>query len=172
LHAKNAVFNQPGGKSLNISQKLGKVLTKREMTLAVAESCTGGMVGGMITAAPGSSRYFAGGVIAYDDRIKRRILKVPGSLLRRQGAVSGQTAIAMARGVKRIFKTDCAIAVSGVAGPGGGTKEKPVGLVVIGVAVKNSVRVSEIRVKGNRQQVRRKTVEESLKLLISLIKQE
>ena len=156
-------------KSLNISQRLGKILVKKSMTLAVAESCTGGMVGGVITAVPGSSRYFAGGVIAYDDRIKRRVLKVPRSLLRRHGAVSGQTVIAMARGVKRLFKTDCAIAVSGVAGPGGGTKEKPVGLVVIAGAVKNIVRVFEIRIKGNREQVRRKTVEESLKLLIGLM---
>jgi PncC family amidohydrolase len=156
-------------KSLNISQRLGKILVKKSMTLAVAESCTGGMVGGVITAVPGSSRYFAGGVIAYDDRIKRRVLKVPRSLLRRHGAVSGQTVIAMARGVKRLFKTDCAIAVSGVAGPGGGTQEKPVGLVVIAGAVKNIIRVFEIRIKGNREQVRRKTVEESLKLLIGLM---
>ena len=159
-------------KSLNTSQSLGKILEHKNMTLAVAESCTGGMVGGMITAVPGSSRYFVGGVIAYDDRIKRSVLGVPGSLLRRYGAVSVQTVIAMARGVKRIFKTDCAIAVSGIAGPGGGTKEKPVGLVVIGAAVKKNVRVSEIRIKGNRQQVRRKTVEESLKLLKGLVEQE
>jgi PncC family amidohydrolase len=127
------------------------------------------MVGGAITAVPGSSRYFAGGVIAYDDRIKRSVLKVPASLLRRHGAVSEQIVIAMARGVKRLFKTDCAIAVSGIAGPGGGTKKKPVGLVCIAAAANNSIRVSEIRIKGNRGQVRRKTVEESLKLLINLM---
>ncbi|MBN1131404.1 MAG: CinA family protein [Chitinispirillaceae bacterium] len=166
----SAVFNLSGGKSLNSARILGKALGKRNMTLAVAESCTGGMVGGAITAVPGSSRYFAGGVIVYEDRVKRRVLKVPASLLKRYGAVSRPAVIAMARGVKRLFKTDCAIAVSGVAGPGGGTRGKPVGLVFIAAAVNNTVHVSEARLKGNRGEIRRKAVETSLKQLINLMK--
>jgi PncC family amidohydrolase len=156
---------------LNISRKLGKILSERKMTLAVAESCTGGLVGGAVTAVPGSSRYFAGGVTAYGNRVKSEILDVPYVVLRRYGAVSGPTVIAMARGAQRLFKTDCAVAVSGIAGPGGGTRDKPVGLVCMAVAVNDLVCASEIKVKGSREGVRRKAVEESLKLLITLVEQ-
>jgi PncC family amidohydrolase len=154
-----------------LSEKVGKILLKKGLTLAVAESCTGGMVSGAVTAVPGSSRYFTGGVIAYHDRIKRNILKVPLATLMRHGAVSGPTVAAMVRGVQRLFKTDCAIAVSGVAGPDGGTRKKPIGLVYIAVAVKNdSVHARKYRFKGSREEVRNRALESSLKLLITSIK--
>jgi PncC family amidohydrolase len=152
-----------------LSKRAGSLLAKRRMTIAVAESCTGGMIGGIITAVPGSSRYFLGGVIAYDNRIKRRVLHVPQATLNRHGAVSGQTVAAMARGVKRLFKTRCAIAVSGVAGPEGGTKGKPVGLVYIAVVVGNIAKKYECRFSGTRSVIRRQTVEESLRRLIRLL---
>jgi PncC family amidohydrolase len=153
----------------NLSKTLGKNLVKKRMTIAVAESCTGGMLGSAITAVPGASHYFLGGVIAYDNRIKRSVLKVPQATLDRHGAVSGQTVAAMARGVKRLFKTDCAIAVSGVAGPGGGTKDKPVGLVYIAVVARNIAKKYECRFSGTRAGIRRQTVEESLWRLIRLL---
>jgi len=153
----------------HLSKKAGNILAKKRMTLAVAESCTGGMIGVAITDVPGSSRYFPGGVIAYDNRIKRSVLKVPQATLDRHGAVSGQTVIAMARGVKRLFKTDCAIAVSGVAGPDGGTKDKPVGLVYIAVVARNIAKKYECSFSGTRAGIRRQTVEESLWRLIRLL---
>ena len=154
-----------------LSKTLGKILLKKGLTLAVAESCTGGMVGAVITAVPGSSRYFAGGVIAYQNPIKRNILKVPQATLTRHGAVSGPAVTAMARGVQRLFNADCALAVSGVAGPGGGTRRKPVGLVYIAVTVKHgSVRVLKYQFKGSRGEIRNRALASSLKLLITSLK--
>jgi PncC family amidohydrolase len=153
---------------LQLSKKLGTILLKKGLTLAVAESCTGGKVGGLITAVPGSSRYFTGGITAYQNRIKRKILKVPQATLIRHGAVSEPAVTAMVRGVQRLFKADCALAVSGIAGPGGGTREKPIGLVYIAVSVKHrGVRVLKCRFKGSREAIRNHALEGSLKLLIT-----
>jgi PncC family amidohydrolase len=151
------------------SRRIGKLLTKKKLSLAVAESCTGGMVGSAITDIAGSSRYFAGGVIAYDNSIKRRVLKVPQTTLDNYGAVSSQTVRAMARGAQRLFKADCAIAVSGIAGPGGGTEEKPVGLVYIGIAVRKKGFDFECRFKGTRREIRLKTVEQALKKIVEIV---
>jgi PncC family amidohydrolase len=154
---------------LPCSKHLGKILIEKKFTLAVAESCTGGMVGSAITEVAGSSNYFAGGVIAYDNCVKQQLLKVPKATLRKYGAVSAQTACAMARGAQRVLTTDCAIAITGIAGPGGGTKEKPVGLVYIGIAIKNKVRSFEYKFKGNRTHIRSQAVEHALKRLIQLL---
>lgn len=156
-------------KKYKLSEKLGKLLIKKDMSLAVAESCTGGMIGGVITAVAGSSRYFRGGVIAYDNSVKHDLLKVPQSTIDKFGAVNGETVRAMARGAQRLLRTDCAIAVSGIAGPGGGTNEKPVGLVYIGIAVKRNIWDFECRFKGTRQQIRLKAVEHALKRLYQLL---
>jgi PncC family amidohydrolase len=152
-----------------LSRRLGLSLTEKNLTLAVAESCTGGMVGGAITSIPGSSSYFRGGVIAYDNEVKRRLLRVPARVLDRSGAVSAGTVISMARGAQKLLAADCAIAVSGVAGPGGGTKEKPVGLVFIGIAVKNRARAFKERFKGTRAHLREQTVKRALELLIEAL---
>jgi PncC family amidohydrolase len=114
---------------------LAAALTARHWTLATAESCTGGLIGAAITDLPGASAYFLGGIIAYDNRIKNQLLGVPETILAAHGAVSAQTVEAMAAGARRQLSADCAIAVSGVAGPDGGTPEKPVGLVYIGWAL-------------------------------------
>jgi len=102
------------------------ILTNGDRTLATAESCTGGMIGAAITSMAGSSQYYRGGVIAYDNAVKRRVLGVAPRILSKHGAVSGPTVLAMARGARKLLGTDCAIAVSGIAGPGGGSPAKPV----------------------------------------------
>lgn len=152
-----------------LSKKTGRALLGNKMTLAVAESCTGGMLGSAITAIPGASRFFLGGVIAYDNRIKRKVLGVRGITLERHGAVSRQTVLEMAAGVKRLFKADCSIAVSGIAGPGGGTDKKPTGLVYIAVIVKTAGKAFEYRFKGPRDRVRKEAVSEALSLLFRLL---
>jgi PncC family amidohydrolase len=153
-----------------LSENLGRILKKKSLTLAVAESCTGGMIGGAITEIAGSSEYFLGGIISYDNSIKRDILGVSQKVLEQYGAVSGQTVIAMAKGVQGLMKADCAIAVSGVAGPGGGTKEKPVGLVYIGIAIGKQCWSFVCRFKGTRTEIRKKTVSEGLRRLIEKLK--
>lgn len=152
-----------------LSKKLGSILKNKKLTLAIAESCTGGMVGAAVTEIAGSSAYFLGGIIAYDNRIKRDILGVSEKVLATFGAVSGETVLAMAKGVQKLMKTDCAIAVSGVAGPGGGTKDKPVGLVYIGIAVNKKYWSFEYRFSGSRKEIREKTVGEGLKRMIERV---
>jgi nicotinamide-nucleotide amidase len=110
-------------------------LMARKQVLGTAESCTGGLIGAFCTALPGSSEWFGGGIIAYSNDIKQRLLNVPQSVLERHGAVSLETARDMALGALSALKVDCAISVTGVAGPGGGSAEKPVGTVVIGLVV-------------------------------------
>jgi PncC family amidohydrolase len=117
--------------SVPVERVLGRVLLKRGLTLAVAESCTGGLVGDRLTNVAGSSRYFRGGVIAYSDGVKKKLLGVKEQTLRKWGAVSEQTVREMATGVCSRLGADVGVAVSGIAGPGGGTKVKPVGLVYV-----------------------------------------
>ncbi len=137
-------------------------------TLAVAESCTGGLLGGTITSVPGSSAAFLGGVIAYNDGAKVAHLGVDERLLHDgHGAVSAAVAEAMAHGVRDKFGADLAISVSGIAGPGGGSKRKPVGMVWIAVAGPGKrLNVHRIQVPGDRETVRRATVVEALKLAL------
>jgi PncC family amidohydrolase len=153
------------------SRKLGKALRKKKLTLAVAESCTGGLIGGAITGVAGSSDYFQGGVISYDNRIKAQVLGVPQRVLDKHGAVSAQTVVAMARGVRKLMRTDCAIAVSGIAGPGGGTKEKPVGLVYLGIAIRRRAYAFEERFKGNRDDIREQAVKKAFERMIEMLDQ-
>ncbi len=145
---------------------LGGLLAKRKLSVSVAESCTGGMIGAALTSVPGSSAWFRGGVIAYANTVKQRLLGVPSSILDKKGAVSAETVEAMARGAQRLFATDCALAVSGVAGPGGGTKEKPVGLVYVGLACGKKVRSFEYRFRGDRREIRERAVREAIKMMI------
>lgn len=112
---------------------VGKLLTDKKMTIAVAESCTGGFLGKLITDIPGSSAYFLGGVIAYSNDIKIKLLNVQAEIIRRHGAVSEQTASYMANGVRTLTGADIGVAITGIAGPDGGTPEKPVGLIYIGL---------------------------------------
>ena len=116
------------------AERLGSLATERGLSIATAESCTGGLIGHAITAVPGSSAYYAGGVISYADSVKSSQLAVPAATIERHGAVSAQVAVAMAEGARAALGTDLAVAVTGVAGPDGGTPAKPVGLTYIAVA--------------------------------------
>jgi PncC family amidohydrolase len=137
-----------------VAVNLGIALCKRKLFVSVAESCTGGMVGAALTSVSGSSAYFAGGIVAYTNEIKRRVLGVPESVLNKKGAVSAGCVEAMAMGVQKLFRTECSIAVSGIAGPDGGTKKKPVGLVYVGIAAGKNVQSYKYLFKGNRAAVR------------------
>lgn len=133
--------------------------------LAVAESCTGGLLGGRLTAIPGSSDVFVGGVIAYDDAVKRALLDVPPAVLERHGAVSEETVHAMARGAQRRFGVACALAITGIAGPAGGTPEKPVGTVWLAVRRGETGRAVRRVFPGPRDNVRARSAQAALDLL-------
>jgi PncC family amidohydrolase len=144
---------------------IARILLARRWTVAVAESCTGGLIGAAITANAGASAYFHGGVIAYDNRIKTAVLGVPDCVLQEHGAVSGECVEAMAQGVCRLMRADCAIAVSGIAGPAGGTPEKPVGLVYIGVSVGGRTVSARHLFDGDRNAVRLAAADRALRML-------
>jgi nicotinamide-nucleotide amidase len=149
----------------SIEKVVGYLLTMHNATIAVAESCTGGGLGSRLTRVPGSSDYFAGGVIAYSNDLKKRLLGIKSSLLARHGAVSEEVARAMAVGVRAKCGTDYGIGVTGVAGPGGGTVEKPVGTVFIAVAGEGGVRARRLELAGGRSTIRRASVQAALDLL-------
>jgi nicotinamide-nucleotide amidase len=141
----------------------------RGLTIATAESCTGGLVSARLTSVPGSSEVFVGGVVAYDNRIKGEALDVPAELLARHGAVSAETAAAMAAGVRRTLGADVGVSVTGVAGPGGATDQKPVGLVYLHAETPDASRGVELRLPGNRDAVRRRAAASALHLLRRLL---
>jgi nicotinamide-nucleotide amidase len=154
---------------LSIIKNIGEILTARKWTLATAESCTGGLISAAITDMAGSSQFFKGSVIAYDNIVKMSLLNVSESTLVSYGAVSSQTVEAMANGICNRLQTECALSVSGIAGPGGGTAEKPVGLVYIGLKIKDRIQSFEHYYEGNRRQIRNAVVNCALlHLLINL----
>jgi nicotinamide-nucleotide amidase len=134
-----------------LEEVVGELLVSRRLKLAIAESVTGGMIAELITSVPGASRYFVLGVTAYSNAAKESALGVPENLLDEKGAVSSEVAIEMARGVKERGLADIGLSTTGIAGPSGGTKEKPVGLVFIGLATHSKVDAREIRFSGNRE---------------------
>ena len=148
------------------AEKLVKVLTEKKLTCATAESCTGGGVGYAITSVSGASAVFWGGVISYDNSVKHGSLGVPVEILKTKGAVSSECASAMADGVRQRMGTDLAVSITGIAGPGGGTTEKPVGLVWFGVASKADVRAEKMIFSGDRDAVRSSAIEHALQLLV------
>jgi PncC family amidohydrolase len=145
---------------------LAERLGERHLTLAVAESCTGGLVATMITDQPGSSAYFRGGVVSYADEAKQHLLEVPAALLSAHGAVSSEVAAAMAVGVRKQLQTDLGASVTGIAGPGAEGTRKPVGLTYVGVASPGRTRVLEHRFAGDRWAVRQAAAEALLELLL------
>ena len=150
---------------------LGAALSASGRTVAVAESCTGGLLGGAITSVPGSSLYFSGGVVAYGNPAKTSLLGVPPDLLAARGAVSREVALAMAEGVLSLFRADLAIAVTGVAGPGGGSRGKPVGTVWVAVVAPGGVRhAHRFRFPGGRDAVRRESVRASLGIAADVLR--
>ena len=140
-------------------------LKKRKITISTAESCTGGLVSNTLTNIAGSSEYFKCGVVSYSNKSKIELIGVSDKTLKKYGAVSAQTAKEMALGIKDISKTDIGISTTGIAGPSGGTDEKPVGLVYIGLAIKNKVHTKKFIFHGNRIEIKRKSCEQVLKLI-------
>ena len=114
---------------MKLEEKVGELLKAKKLSLSTAESCTGGGIAALITSVPGSSEYFNGSIVAYSNEIKMSLLHVSAETLEKHGAVSRETVTEMVKGAMKTLKTDCAVATSGIAGPGGGTPEKPVGLV-------------------------------------------
>ena len=157
----------PGEKALEVI--VGRLLEQREMTLAVAESCTGGLVSHRITNVPGSSAYYSGSITAYSNEIKEVILRVQHRTLVHYGAVSEQTVLEMARGVRDLFQANVGLAVTGIAGPGGGTPEKPVGLVYVGLAAPDGEWVERYMWNGNRAENKEYSAEALLDLLHSYL---
>lgn len=148
-----------------IEEVIGKSLTRKKWTLAIAESCTGGQISRRITGVPGSSRYFLGGIVAYRNRIKTELLGVPKATLFSEGAVSSQTALAMAKGVCRRFNARLGIAVTGIAGPGGGTRRKPVGLVYLAICGPGRCQAWKELFTGDREQIQERATQKALEYL-------
>lgn len=119
---------------------VGELLKKKKLTVSTAESCTGGSIAARFTSIAGSSEYFTGGIVAYSNEVKMEILHVSPDTLKEHGAVSEETVVEMVKGAMKALKTDCAVATSGIAGPGGGTPEKPIGTVWIAAGYKNEIR--------------------------------
>lgn len=153
-----------------LSEVLGDSLRERELTVSSAESCTGGNIAHRITQVPGSSAYFMGSVVSYSNDVKASVLGVSRDEIARYGAVSRQVVEAMAKGVAKLMHTECSIATSGIAGPNGGTKFKPVGTVWIAAKYKEQV-VSECRIfEGTRNQVIESATNHALVMLINLLR--
>ncbi len=136
------------------------------MRLAIAESCTGGWISHLVTNVPGSSDYLDSAVVCYSNASKTDLLGVPGALLRQRGAVSAETAVAMAEGVRGRRSTDIGLAVTGIAGPGGGSPEKPVGLVFFGLASSERAIARRRRFGGGRLAIKRQAADVALELVI------
>ncbi|MFH1338378.1 MAG: nicotinamide-nucleotide amidohydrolase family protein [Candidatus Omnitrophota bacterium] len=141
------------------------LLIKKNKTLAVAESCTGGLLANMLTNVPGSSKYFLLGIVAYGNQAKISLLNVPGKVIKRYGAVSRQVAGLMAQNVTKSASCDYGIGITGIAGPGGGTARKPAGTVFISVAGKGKTDTKKFYFSGSRLVVKRKTVLKALSML-------
>lgn len=154
---------------MQLTQATVDDLLKKQLTLSVCESCTGGMLGSMLTALPGSSRYFSGGIIAYSNDIKQRIVGVSLKTLSRYGAVSSKVAKEMAQGVRRKFKTDLGLAITGIAGPSGGTRKKPVGTVFICIAADKKLYMEHHIFTGKRSQIRKAACNSALRFLRTLL---
>lgn len=156
----------------NLAVRVGAVMLHEKITLSTAESCTGGGIAAAITAIPGSSAYFKGGIVSYTNDIKHRLLGVRLDTLDRYGVVSKQTVIEMARGAMNTLQTDAAIATSGVAGPTGGTKETPVGVIWIAVAYKNEIVTFKQEGDSGRGENVRRAIEKGLKILLEQLENE
>jgi nicotinamide-nucleotide amidase len=152
-----------------LAEQVGMLLVRTGMTLAVAESCTGGMLGGWLTAVPGSSAYFLGGVISYADAVKVSLLGVPVEVIREKGAVSAESALGMARGVRRLVGSDLGVSVTGVAGPGGGSDAKPVGTTYVALAGPPYERVEHRVWHGDRATNRKESARLALQMMVDYL---
>ncbi|MEO5703911.1 MAG: nicotinamide-nucleotide amidohydrolase family protein [Candidatus Limnocylindrales bacterium] len=154
------------GALVALAERLQGVCLGRKLTVAVAESCTGGLLASMITEVPGSSGYFLGGVVSYADSAKAALLGVPEAMLAAHGAVSAQVAVAMSTGARTRFGADLSVAITGVAGPDGGSEAKPVGLTYIGLAAAGTSEVRRLMFGSDRGSNREAAAHAALEWLI------
>ena len=153
----------------NLESETGDLVRERGLRLALAESCTGGLIGHRMTNVPGSSEYFAGSVVAYSYEAKAKILGVSWDVLNSVGAVSSETVIEMARGAKELMDADIAVSISGIAGPGGGTDEKPVGTVWVGLVTNDGHWSQEFHFDGDREQNKASSADAALQVLLDYL---
>lgn len=156
---------------MRIEEKIGECLKDKGMTLSTAESCTGGGIAALITSVPGSSSYFKGGIVAYSNEVKMNLLHVSPQTLEKYGAVSRETVIEMAKGAMEALKTECAVATSGIAGPGGGTLEKPVGTIWMAVACRDKIVTRKEEGDLGRIENVKRTIQNVLAMLCSELEQ-
>jgi nicotinamide-nucleotide amidase len=150
---------------------VGELLKNKHLTVSTAESCTGGSIAARLTSIPGSSEYFNGSVVAYSNEVKMNLLNVSPDTLAQHGAVSEETVVEMVRGAMKALKTDCAVATSGIAGPGGGTSEKPVGVIWMAAGYKNEIRTYKQERNNGRAMNVERAANNALLLLQELLKQ-
>ena len=154
-----------------LSKKIVNLLKNKRLKLAIAESCTGGMVSSSITSISGSSKIFTMGLVTYSNDSKNRLLKVSKQIIKKYGAVSIQCCFSMVNNLSKISKSNIALAVTGIAGPGGGSKKKPVGLVYIGLKRANKVKIHRFVFKNRgRLNIQKSSVKKSLELILSVLK--
>ena len=154
-----------------LSQKVVKLLTKKKLKISFAESCTGGLLSSSMTSITGSSKVFTLGLVAYSNQAKINILKVPKNIISKYGAVSYENCLSMVKNLSRISKTSISVSITGIAGPKGGTKQKPVGLVFIGIKKGNKTLVKKYFFKNKKRiSIQRAAVIKSLNLILSFIK--
>tara|TARA_B100000401_G_scaffold371036_1_gene269990 strand:+ start:51 stop:521 length:471 start_codon:yes stop_codon:yes gene_type:complete len=154
----------------NLSRKLVKVLSKKKLKISFAESCTGGLLSSSITSVSGSSKVFTLGLVTYSNQAKINILKVPKKIITINGAVSYETCLSMVKNLNKISKSNISVSITGVAGPNGGSKEKPVGLVYIGIKRGNKIIVKKNLFKSkNRKSIQISTVNQAHKMILNII---
>jgi len=158
--------------TIELLVRVSEVLKKKGLKVATAESCTGGLIGHTLTNISGSSEYYDRGIISYSNRAKMELLGVPEELLEKYGAVSEEVARAMAEGVREKSKVDIGVATTGIAGPTGGTKDKPVGLVYIGVSTRDKTVVRRYLFHGGRLGNKESTCKAALELLLEVLGEE
>ena len=156
---------------MNFNKKIVSLLKRKKFKLAIAESCTGGMLSSAITSVSGSSKVFTMGLVTYSNQAKTSILKIPNQIIKKNGAVSVQCCLAMVNNLSKISKAKICISITGIAGPKGGSKQKPVGLVYIGVKIGKKVIVNKCNFKNNgRTFIQKQTVKKALNLLANFIR--
>ena len=154
-----------------LSKKIVKKLIKKKLKISIAESCTGGFLSGAITSVNGSSKVFSVGLVAYSNQSKINLLKVSKNIIRKYGAVSEQVCLSMVKNVSKIGKTNMSVSITGIAGPSGGSKIKPVGLVYVGIKKGNRIKVKKYLFKNKgRSYIQRAAVNKSLELILSFLK--
>lgn len=165
---KSRLYNR--GMETSLEKQLGEALRDRGWTIAFAESCTGGLVGHRMTNIPGSSDYYLGSVTAYAYNAKEHLLGVEAATLEQHGAVSETTVLEMATGIRNALGADLGISISGIAGPGGGTTEKPVGLVWIGISSSVEIKAKRFNFAGGRLEVKQQAADEALRMALEALK--